>query len=159
MADVTLRSSYLAGLVAEAARLYFQFERQLTVPTSNIGFTFGDDLLTVNGVIPVTVSGLAASGNASVVVVDQLPDYEPILTVTPLADMTLDSLGEVLLNAVVRLDALEAPLVEDPLFPEGAGTTYSIAANAFTFTSTMPYTAEIDASGRQIITIADYTDI
>lgn len=154
---VDLKSTSLPALLAESARILFNAERALSTPESTIGISLGETILTITGSLPVAVSGLTASGNGQVLFTDRVPAIEPVLTGTPLSDMTADSMAEVIANTAIRLDAAEATAqASDPNFPAGVGVDYSITASVFNFTASLPYVASLSATGAQIITVTDY---
>jgi hypothetical protein len=154
---VDLKSATLPALVAEASRILFNAERALTVPESTIGISLGETILTITGSLPVVVTALTATGNGQVVFANRVTSVVPVLTGTALADLTADSIAEVIANAAIRLDTAEATAQAiNPNFPAGVGVDYSITASVFTFTASLPYTASLDASGNQVITVTDY---
>lgn len=157
MPAITFQSNTIPALAAEAARVLMQAERSLTTPQTRVTMSFGETLLTITGSVPLSVAAVAADGGLKASYTNYTPDYTiGSVAGTPLSDLTLDNLSEVMAQVIIAQDAEErAKLAANETLPTGVGTTYAIEADQMTFSTTVPYDVSLN-SGEQVISVTDY---
>ena len=157
MADVTFVSTSKPALLAEAARQFIIADASLPTPNANVTMSFGVNLLTINASLPTTIAIDASNGKPVISIVDQLADFDPVLTGTPMASKGIDSLGELINALAVEIDNDEnVKQAAGTPNPSGVGTTFSYGTGSVSITAVLPYVISLNSSGAQVATVSNY---
>lgn len=157
MPNQVFAATTLPSLFHAVARRLFAAERALSTPRADVSITIQDATISINASLRGAIS-LGVDGRAQFVPLDYTADIDPVFTGTPLEGLAADSLAEALMIAAIQLNAAEDTYlaISGNVLPAGVDVTYNFTAGLFNVIASVPYTAVLDASDNQVMTITNY---